>query len=412
MAADEKWKVEYMLGLFVVVGVLGNGVAMCVFARKKEKLPHTIFILTLAITDFLTCSVVIPMAIFFIHSNYLTDSDLLCKLYHFFITSNVPFSAFIMVAISVERYISVCHPFLHLMNSKNTMIIIFVLLLFACSLGTITCLAYGTYEDCNKIGTGNATNDSLASNDIMFEQVTIMDRNSTRLNLIYDQEIIYCNSGKCGITKIFLSHNFLLNYQKVYASLYLISFLSTLILYGLIYRYVFWRRAKRWKVQLKQRQMLNKNGSTVLTDTCHTENTTEMVSIQNVAASASSNTDNCTAVKNHTDAENRETEIILKKGTKPKNFQKKITMKDKNRFANFKLAVMLFVVNLVFICAFLPSWLMAIQAIQFSAIVFYAYFCYNVANPLIYAFMNPSFREDLWALLCFFRQGRSDRQYL
>ena len=413
MAAGNKehWEVEYMLGLFIVIGVLGNGVAICVFARKKEKLPHSIFILTLAITDFLTCSVVIPMAIFFIHSNYVTDSDLLCKVYHFFITSNVPFSAFIMVAISVERYISVCHPFLHLVNAKNTVIIILILLLFACSLGTITCLGYGTYEDCNKISGDNVTNDSLFSNDTLFEQV-ILDKNLTRQNPASDTEIVYCNSGHCRVTTIFLSHNFLLNYQKVYASLYLISFLSTLILYGLIYRYVFWRRAKRWKVQLKQRQMLNRNGSTVMTDTCLKDNTTEMVSIQSTAATASNDADNCMVVKNNSDMQNRETEIILKKGAKPKTLKKKATLRDKNRFANFKLAVMLFVVNLVFICAFLPSWLMAIKAIQFSAIIFYAYFCYNVANPLIYAFMNPSFREDLWALLCFFRQGRSDRHSL
>jgi cholecystokinin A receptor/hypocretin (orexin) receptor 2 len=37
----------------------------------------------------------------------------------FFITSNVPFAAFIMVAIAVDRYLCICHPFRHLMNAQR-----------------------------------------------------------------------------------------------------------------------------------------------------------------------------------------------------------------------------------------------------------------------------------------------------
>jgi hypothetical protein len=68
---------------------------------------------------------------------------------------------------------------------------------------------------------------------------------------------------------------------------------------------------------------------------------------------------------------------------------------DRMRMANIKTALMLFVVTIVFILSFLPSWLIALQIIQAPVIVFYMYFVYNVVNPIIYAFMNQNFRTEL-----------------
>jgi len=56
--------------------------------------------------------------------------------------------------------------------------------------------------------------------------------------------------------------------------------------------------------------------------------------------------------------------------------------------ANLKTAVMLFVVTVVFVITFLPAFLMALRLIPYHIIVFYFYFANNVANPVIYSFMN------------------------
>ncbi|KAK3105704.1 hypothetical protein FSP39_003839 [Pinctada imbricata] len=69
--------------------------------------------------------------------------------------------------------------------------------------------------------------------------------------------------------------------------------------------------------------------------------------------------------------------------------------KDHDRLANIKTAVMLFTVAVVFIIAFLPAWLMALDLITHIQVIFYMYFVYNVVNPIIYAFMNPTFRQDI-----------------
>jgi cholecystokinin A receptor/hypocretin (orexin) receptor 2 len=86
------------------------------------------------------------------------------------------------------------------------------------------------------------------------------------------------------------------------------------------------------------------------------------------------------------------------------------SLKEKYLLANIRTALMLFVVTLVFILAFLPSWLMAHGVVPFHALVFYFYFAYNVCNPIIYAFMNPTFRKELQELICCvksFRQRQS-----
>jgi len=49
---------------------------------------------------------------------------------------------------------------------------------------------------------------------------------------------------------------------------------------------------------------------------------------------------------------------------------------------------MLFVVTVVFVLTFLPAFLMVLKLVPHNIIVFYFYFANNVANPVIYSFMN------------------------
>ncbi|XP_052761055.1 uncharacterized protein LOC128203608 isoform X3 [Mya arenaria] len=84
---------------------------------------------------------------------------------------------------------------------------------------------------------------------------------------------------------------------------------------------------------------------------------------------------------------------------KPRKGPRAISIKEKTLLANIRTAVMLFVVTVVFLIAFLPAWLMGLQAMEFNAVIFYMYFVYHTANPFIYAFMNKSFRDDLGKVL-------------
>jgi cholecystokinin A receptor len=74
---------------------------------------------------------------------------------------------------------------------------------------------------------------------------------------------------------------------------------------------------------------------------------------------------------------------------------RQLNIREKGLVANIRTAAMLFVVTAVFIVAFLPAWLMAHKLVPYNMVIFYGYFAYNVANPIVYAFMNKTFRRDL-----------------
>lgn len=95
--------VAVMLILLSIFGSLGNGLVLYVFSKKSDKVTSTIFILALAWTDIFTCLIFMPftVAVLLLHSRLYFA--FFCKLYWFLNTSNVPLSAFIMVAIAVDR---------------------------------------------------------------------------------------------------------------------------------------------------------------------------------------------------------------------------------------------------------------------------------------------------------------------
>jgi len=94
----------------------------------------------------------------------------LVQIYHFLITSNIPFSALIMVAIAVDRYLCICHPWqsAQLMNQARAKLVVTALgdrspcpilelwklvvtalALFAALIGICVALMYGVYRPIN-----------------------------------------------------------------------------------------------------------------------------------------------------------------------------------------------------------------------------------------------------------------------
>ncbi|KAL8594239.1 hypothetical protein ACOMHN_033102 [Nucella lapillus] len=185
-----------------------------------------------------------------------------------------------------------------------------------------------------------------------------------------EKAIIY--TGQCRYNEVILSTFFRKVYQKVYASVFLVCFIVVFLLYITIYRSVLVRRTRR----LRQRQ---KSNVRLLRDVSVTDTHT--------TTAADSPVQNGFEMTEMTQ-ESRKAMLETDSG-----------LKEKYLLANIRTALMLFVVTLVFILAFLPSWLMAHSVVPFHAVVFYCYFIYNVSNPIIYAFMNPIFRKELQDLL-------------
>ncbi|XP_063408975.1 cholecystokinin receptor type A-like [Mytilus trossulus] len=317
-----------MLAFFSVLGTAGNAMVLYVYVRKRHKLAATVFIISLAATDFMTCLVIVPYTIAVEYLDYFITYDIICKLYMFFITSNVPFAAFIMVGIAVDRYLCICHPFCHLMNAQRAKNITLSLAGVAFLLGVVTSLNYSVYKKC------------------LYSKVEY--------------------SGKCQPSETIFSSSFVNTYQNLYAALFLLAFIAVFILYGLVYRSVLIRRAKR------RRQRRSTQTVSVRKESWFSEH--HRPSLTNIFS------------KKCSDAHERHPDVEI---------ARQLTIREKGLVANIRTAAMLFVVTAVFIVAFLPAWLMAHTVIQYHMVVFYTYFSYNVANPIIYAFMNKAFRRDL-----------------
>ena len=377
-----KMAVIGILSFFTVLGSVGNSMVLYVYIRKRNKLASTVFIITLAGTDLMTCVVIIPYTMTVEYLDYYLKYDLFCKLYMFLITSNVPFSAFIMVAIAVDRYLCICHPFTHILNAKRAKCVIFILGMMAVTLGIITAMCYQIFR--LEPNEGDVSDNGIRyheMNDSFLDtMIANIESNLTKITGAYNATVIthsmdtnvdlssmdymaLDNNGQCLPISTIFSETFVNMYQKVYSSFFVIVIVTVIVLYVMIYRFVSVRRAKR------QRMRSQRSGYASCRETSYVET---RVSYSNGCA------------KTEVSDSFPKSEAVRQQ-----------TIREKGLVANVRTAGMLFVVTAVFIIVFLPAWLMAHDVIPYNSVIFYFYFFYNVANPIVYAFMNKSFRRNL-----------------
>ncbi|XP_070208102.1 orexin receptor type 2-like [Littorina saxatilis] len=412
-----------MLIVFFILGVVGNALAFYIYYQKKDKTTSTLFILSLAATDFFTCLIGIPYTLAAELLKYKLHYDFVCKCYMFLMTFNIPLSAFIMVAVGFDRYFCICHPFLHVMTVKRAKICLICLTLLASVFGIITALGYGVYyldikevpvsltssgsslatlvgsttmttvvdgrADTGSVysvlnGTSNIV--PVSAGDSLYEATTRLLSTATvtppggdaRVNNTDSEEepeYIMLNKtvtiyfGTCVGNPLIYSNDFHDVYQKIYAALFLVCFLVLALLYALIYRSILIRRA--WKAKRKR---MSCYASTVNGPETAPEET-QLTNINN----GNNGTETTTTGRVPT--------------------RTSVALRDRMLYANIKTAAMLFVVTVVFVISFLPSWLIGLKAVGMNYIIFYIFFLNNVANPFIYAFMNRTFRDDLRSLL-------------
>ncbi|KAK3581378.1 hypothetical protein CHS0354_016226 [Potamilus streckersoni] len=371
-----------------VLGIFGNALVLCVYVRKRNKVASTVFIITLAATDFMTCLIIIPYTIAVEYLRYEVKYDIFCKLYMFFITSNVPFSAFIMVGIAFDRYLCICHPFKQLLNAKRAKGIIAVMGVFAVTLGILTALNFGVYQltipTIESIFNDNINFKYLMSNftetssnlENLYNDSVWIAYNSTQfdriLKTIHAQTEYLQYTGICKTNEIIFDSAFTYRYQKAYSSFYVMALIIVSMLYTLVLRSVLARRTRRLKMNL-----------------------------QKSYGCVSSNNKGSTMAMTQVSVNGHEVRsVIVHTRQKCLHLNRQMTIREKCLIANIKTALMLFVVTAVFTVFFLPAWLMAHSVIPYNIVIFYMYFFYNVANPIIYAFMNAAFRRDLKDISC------------
>ena len=102
--------------LLLIFGMLGNCSAILLLCRKIfRKRNFSIFLIVLAINDFLAVILVLPVNIFDylgFHNGFssIISSDLPCKLLYCFIGTTTQTGSWILVAVTFERFIAVLYP--------------------------------------------------------------------------------------------------------------------------------------------------------------------------------------------------------------------------------------------------------------------------------------------------------------
>ena len=395
-----------IVGILSVSGTIGNALVLYVFSRQKQKLSSTIFILTLAGTDFISSLVTMPYTIAMEILKYQVEYDVVCKLYHFLVTTTIPFSAFVMVAIAVDRYLCIVHPFKHTMTIKRAKISVALLAALAGTLGLFCCLVYGVNSeavyDPNVVANFTSIFVSVNASTEFSSQTSYWN---FTLEDLKKRIHVVVNKGYCHKDGMIFDKSFFSVYQKIYSAFFAICAVIVIVLYAIIYRSVLTRR--------RQRLHLTKKCCGFWTQTSGVENEHEQTEFT-VLNNGKVDKDKA-ATANGSSPKYKES-IQMEKMPVEKNIASEQTAKsdtdalvrpsgvsraklEKLRMANIKTALMLSIVALTYIVAFMPAWLMAHQVLPMNVIVFYLYFTYNVANPIIYAFLNQGFRNHLQSLI-------------
>ncbi|KAL7393550.1 hypothetical protein ABVT39_012701 [Epinephelus coioides] len=96
--------------LAFVLGVLGNGVVICVTGFKMKKTVNTVWFLNLAVADFLLTGFLPLNAAYLALDFHWPFGEFMCKLSSTLISLNMFASVYILMVISVDRCVSVVWP--------------------------------------------------------------------------------------------------------------------------------------------------------------------------------------------------------------------------------------------------------------------------------------------------------------
>ncbi|XP_053320879.1 proteinase-activated receptor 4-like [Spea bombifrons] len=92
-------------------GLPANGLALWVFVFKIKKMPSTLLLLNLAVADMLFMMVLPFKIIYHFSGNNWIFGETLCKIVTSVFYGNMYCSVFFLMAISIDRYLALVHPF-------------------------------------------------------------------------------------------------------------------------------------------------------------------------------------------------------------------------------------------------------------------------------------------------------------
>lgn len=431
--------IAIMLGILGTVGFVGNSIVLIVLLRAKMKQTSVYFMVMLSILDLMACAVVIP-GIVITEWHFPFPSDFLCKFWEAIRYFTIPTSAMVLVAIAFDRCIVIC--FAPRRVSKNvTFMIISMILLIGISLGVLPALGMGVYSS-DGIYFGycipNYQYISLESlNNYMTGIISIFIVMIITIIIFYFSiffTLLLQNRkwSKIRSQGLQTSAN---NANKPSTSMEKQTDNSKELLRrrSSTNDVMFATRASEKLLKVPQNGRIIPETTTDY-DTVHGVHIdcpmesaldTQIEDIEETpVTSAKDNNSKRNGFLTSEKLPKKQTVKIspinitdIKKETQTSS-QNKCTTKPNNktlsstntrshliktsRKTHIKTTQVLFTVTMVYIVSFLPTFLIAknlLPEFEGRKVVYFMYFLNNTANPLIYSFMNPLFRKQVWKFL-------------
>jgi len=98
------------LVIVMVVGTIGNGLVLFVYCKRFRKTSSNYFIVSMAVFDLLACVIGLPTEIYDLRFSYTFYSTAVCKIFRYTEAVVVYGSAIILVEIAFDRYFKICKP--------------------------------------------------------------------------------------------------------------------------------------------------------------------------------------------------------------------------------------------------------------------------------------------------------------
>ncbi|RUS81500.1 hypothetical protein EGW08_010728, partial [Elysia chlorotica] len=360
------------------------------YQRVRDKSTAQILIVFMAIIDLLTCMIIIPMTAYLEYTEYRLRSDIMCKMYHFLITSKVPLSLFIMVVIAIDRYLCICRPMHKVITRARVKVIIVSLTLTACTLGAFSATFHGLYQAFQTLDLG-----------------AIDQEAGTNFSDLPKLPPIWINVGVCDPSFVYLGERVFYRYQTAYNCIFPMCLLVVSFLYMLIYRFMWLRRERKLRQKLILGLDLFEDDNSSRSEVACCRQSSHSHSKQKYQWHKKR--DSMRRYKGRGRGMNGESRTGSDKSVRSDRSERGSRRRNplaveadrlskENRKANVRTAMMLFTVTLMFIVAYTPGWLMSMRIVPYNKLVFFLYFSYNAANPFIYAFMNHVFKSFMYKM--------------
>ncbi|CAL1535408.1 unnamed protein product, partial [Lymnaea stagnalis] len=102
---------KYVTPVLCAVGVTGNTVSLAVWLQRRMRQSSGYYMVTLALNDLIFLALLVVFELHVVWGVRTLNHPVICELYPVVYLATQFLSTFLVLGFTVERYISVCHPF-------------------------------------------------------------------------------------------------------------------------------------------------------------------------------------------------------------------------------------------------------------------------------------------------------------